>query len=202
MRSRRTTAVAAAVLTCAVGLAQTAAADDEQQADHDATVNFGAPQPQVAPVNVVVPAEVTIVKGGTVTWVVNGSNHGISIYKVANHTTREDISQDLCQGGPAVCNAAAGTANQQYIVTDHNGDIVIDSGTNPPLNRLNDQDHVLLGADGPVFLTGTTAANSLSNTIQYRFTKTGRYLVMCMNRGHAINDWMFGFVNVVGDDEN
>src|SRR5262245_34474737 len=86
MRSRRTIAVAAAVLTCAVGFTQTSAADEEQQAVHDATVNFGAPQPQVAPVNVVVPEEVTIVKGGTVTWVVNGNAHGISIYKVANHT--------------------------------------------------------------------------------------------------------------------
>src|SRR5262245_37345521 len=200
MRSRRTLIVAAAVLTCAGGFAQ--AADDEQEAVHDATVNFGAPQPQVAPANVVVPADVTIVKGGTVTWVVNGSAHGISIYKVANHTTREDISRGLCQGGPAVCNAASGTANLQYIVTDHNGDIVIDSGTNPPLKRMNDQDHVLLGADGPVFLTGTTATNPASNTVQYRFTKAGRYLVMCMNRSHAINDWMFGFVTVVGDDES
>jgi hypothetical protein len=25
----------------------------------------------------------------------------------------------------------------------------------------------------------------------------GRYLVICINRVHSINDWMFGFVNVV-----
>jgi len=24
--------------------------------------------------------------------------------------------------------------------------------------------------------------------------------VMCMNRVHALNDWMFGFVNVHGND--
>jgi len=47
-----------------------------------------------------------------------------------------------------------------------------------------------------------TPPHFLVLTVQYRFTKTGRYLVICMNRGHAINDWMFGFVNVVGDDDN
>jgi hypothetical protein len=34
--------------------------------------------------------------------------------------------------------------------------------------------------------------------ITYRFLKTGRYLVTCMNRTHFLNDWMFGFVNVTG----
>ena len=32
-----------------------------------------------------------------------------------------------------------------------------------------------------------------------RFLKSGRYLVHCMNRVHFLNDWMFGFVNVVGE---
>jgi hypothetical protein len=26
---------------------------------------------------------------------------------------------------------------------------------------------------------------------------TGRYLVICMNRSHYLNDWMFGFVDVI-----
>jgi plastocyanin len=162
-------------------------------------VNFGAPQPQTAPVNVITPDEVTIAKGGTVTWVVNGGGHGIGIYKVSKNTTRDDIAQDLCHT-PATCDAAA--ANLQYIITDHKCDIIIDSGTNPPMTRLNDADHVLLGADGPAFLTGTTATNPNGNTVQYRFTKTGRYLVICMNRGHAILNGMFGFVTVVGDDDD
>jgi hypothetical protein len=38
--------------------------------------------------------------------------------------------------------------------------------------------------------------------IQYRFTETGRFLVICQNRGHLLNDWMFGFVNVVTDDHD
>jgi hypothetical protein len=32
-----------------------------------------------------------------------------------------------------------------------------------------------------------------------RFDSNGRYLVICMNRSHALNDHMFGFVNVVGE---
>ena len=37
--------------------------------------------------------------------------------------------------------------------------------------------------------------------LTYQFLKTGRYLVICMNRVHFLNDWMFGFVNVVGEEE-
>jgi hypothetical protein len=32
--------------------------------------------------------------------------------------------------------------------------------------------------------------------------KTGRYLVICMNRGHSLNDHMFGFVSVVGEGDD
>jgi hypothetical protein len=58
------------------------------------------------------------------------------------------------------------------------------------------------------FLTGSVAAVAPAtvgvpgNRIQVRFPKTGRYLVICMNRGHALNDHMFGFVQVVGDDDD
>lgn len=67
------------------------------------------------------------------------------------------------------------------------------------------------------FLTGSTppvAANpnatppvvaspgTPGNRINVTFLKTGRYLVICMNRGHSLNDHMFGFVNVVGDDDD
>jgi hypothetical protein len=37
------------------------------------------------------------------------------------------------------------------------------------------------------------------NRIQVRFEEKGRYLVICQNRGHSLNDHMFGFVNVVDD---
>jgi hypothetical protein len=50
-----------------------------------------------------------------------------------------------------------------------------------------------------VFHTGTTAGPppTAGTQLQYRFEKTGRYLVICMNRNHYLNDWMFGFVDVV-----
>src|SRR5262245_4716091 len=128
MKIRRTIAMSAAALTLGLGVAQMRAADEVEklQPDQDATVQFGAPQPQTPPVNIVVPDEVTITKGSTVTWIVNGGGHGIGIYKVSNHTTRDDITEDLCLD-PVVCNAAS--ANQQYIITDHNGDTVVDTGT-------------------------------------------------------------------------
>ena len=48
-------------------------------------------------------------------------------------------------------------------------------------------------------MAGLPTANG--QLLTYRFLKTGRYLVICMNRVHSLNDWMFGFVNVVGGDE-
>jgi hypothetical protein len=41
--------------------------------------------------------------------------------------------------------------------------------------------------------------NSNGELLTYQFLKTGRYLVICMNRSHLLNDWMFGFVNVTGE---
>jgi len=41
-----------------------------------------------------------------------------------------------------------------------------------------------------------------THRIQYRFLKKGRYLAICMNRGHSLNDHMFGFVNVVDNDDD
>ena len=44
-------------------------------------------------------------------------------------------------------------------------------------------------------------ARPIGEQIRVKFTKNGRYLVICMNRAHSINDHMFSFVNVVGDDD-
>ena len=41
-------------------------------------------------------------------------------------------------------------------------------------------------------VTATTTATHL----QFRFAKSGRYLVICMNRNHYLSNWMFGFVTV------
>ena len=121
-----------------------------------------------------------------------------------------------------------GTQNLDYMIHDanHDGDnVVIDSGFNiPALNlnnpRLDDTSHSvrLLGtsgnSDGDVnnpaaiagnragaFLTGTTNPATVGQRITVQFTKTGRFLVICMNRAHSLNDHMFGFVSVVGDDD-
>jgi hypothetical protein len=49
-----------------------------------------------------------------------------------------------------------------------------------------------------VFLAGTSETG-LGTQLQFRFDKTGRYLVICMNRNHYLSNWMFGFVNVAGN---
>ena len=54
---------------------------------------------------------------------------------------------------------------------------------------------------GTAFST-TTLVGTPGQRIQVRFDRTGRYLVICMNRSHALNDHMFGFVNVVGEGDD
>jgi plastocyanin len=196
------------------------------------------------------PDDVTIGKGGIVTFVINNGGHGLAIYPVAKKTTRDDIAEDLCQGPPGtaesdraarftVCGGAQ--ANLNYDITDGNGDLIIRTGTNVQRPRLDDPTNRLLGTSGAVrtcgpgeseptcdssvlaangaggFLTGNViaipanptatpptaaVAQAIGNRIVYQFNKTGRYLVICMNRAHSLNDHMFGFVNVVGDDDN
>jgi plastocyanin len=172
------------------------------QAVDDAVVQFGPVHPQPGPplLHRLVPDEVTIHKGGTVLFVLNGGGHRVLIYPVSNHTTRADIEADLCQGGVAVCNPAAGTQNLRYFITDGKGDLIVDTETNvqqPFINYLPGQ---LVSAGGPVVLTGTTATGAAGHTVRFRFEKTGRYLVICGTRGHSLNDWMFGFVDVVGTE--
>ena len=68
-----------------------------------------------------------------------------------------------------------------------------------PDNRVWSEPGRLMSAGGMQFLNGgTVPAGPTSNgqLLTYRFLKTGRYLVLCMNRVHFLNDWMFGFVNV------
>jgi plastocyanin len=182
---------------------------DDEQAVQDAVVNFGAPQPQVPPVNQLIPDEVTIVKGGTVTFRVNGGGHGIAIYPVSKNTTRDDITNQLCIHDAAGACVEPTFANGNHEIVDGKGDVVIVTGTNPPLARIDDPTNrelgtttILVEANGTLipgaFHPGTTAAGAAGTQIQYRFAKTGRFLVICANRGHYMNDWMFGFVNVVG----
>jgi plastocyanin len=267
--NRTTGILVATALAIAVSLSAVGRADDKVTALKDAVVHFGQPQPQTpdpAPVGAAVthflmPNDVTIQKGGTVTFVVNGGGHGIAIHPVSKNTMRADIAADLCDGTTpentadpiadrraraAVCNGAVvnnvvingaavtvtGTQNLDYMITDGKANLIIEPGfnvagvANNP--RLDDTTHThrLLGTSGRVtvcgqgesepacdstapganpagaFLTGSAAPATPGNRIQVQFMKTGRYLVICMNRAHSLNDHMFGFVNVVDAGDN
>jgi len=117
----------ALTVLCAIVVASqpraAATGSDHDAAVLDAVVQFGHGQPQPAPAvvtHLLDPDDVTINKGGTVTFVVNGGGHGLAIYPVAKKTTREDIAADLCQGGTTeadrlgrslVCNGAVVTGD-------------------------------------------------------------------------------------------
>jgi hypothetical protein len=69
-----------------------------------------------------------------------------------------------------------------------------------PDNRVWSPPGRLMSAGGQQFLLGSN--NPAGQLLTYRFLKTGRYLVICMNRVHFLNDWMFGFVNVADAPTN
>lgn len=161
------------------------------------------------------PEETTISKGGQVTFQIHGGGHAVALYRVSRDTTRDGIGQFLCQGtDPATipdpanhpCNLSAANADAEHVVKDGDGDVIyVAAPATPthPNNRVWSEPGRLMSAGGQQFLNGgTIAAGPTSNgqLVTYRFLKTGRYLVICMNRTHHLNDWMFGFVNVTGDD--
>ena len=154
------------------------------------------------PLHVVVPDEVTIAKGETVTFMVNGGGHGLAIYPVSEHTMRSDIIDGLCTTGPG-CGLPA--SQGAFLVKDHKGDVIIDIPADTTLPPIFDIAHgrmfgAIGGIPGP-FLNGAAGLAlppAQGVRFQYKFEKTGRYLVICMNRVHSISDHMFGFVDVVG----
>src|SRR5262245_25129842 len=119
---RRLVTAGTAVIVGAIVLAAGVRAND--QAPQEMTVQFAMPQPQPAgagtpgtPANssthFLLPDDVTIAKGGAVTFIINGGGHGLAIHPVSKKTTRDDIASQLCQGGSteadrigrnAVCN--------------------------------------------------------------------------------------------------
>ena len=162
------------------------------------------------------PEETNIAKGGEVEFEFHGGGHAIAIYKVDEDTTRDQVGQFLCAGvdpstvdNPALlnCNLSTTNANAAHIVADADGNTVIDVVANVtnahPQNRVWSEPGRLLSAGGKQFMNGgTVPAGPASNgqLVTYRFLKGGRYLVICMNRVHFFDDWMFGFINVGGDD--
>ena len=241
MRFRLMLAAAGLIAAPIVILAQNGDLTHQQQATADAKVDFGvlvtAPIPGTGcaqtgfggpadpcsyKLHHLTPEEVTIEKGGEVTFQIHGGGHAMAIYEVSKNTTRDDIGQYLCPGqDPETiadptqhpCNLSAANANALHNIADGKGDVVIVASANPtsanahPLNRVWSPEGRLMSAGGVQFLNGgTTDPTGTSPTggqlITYRFLKTGRYLVICMNRAHSLNDHMFGFVNVVGDDDD
>jgi len=162
--------------------------------------------------HVLTPEEVTIRKGGEVTFQIHGGGHGFAIYEVSKDTTRDQLGQYLCRGedpaniaDPALhpCNLLAANADAAHRIKDGDRDVVIVARPNltsgHPDNRVWSPENRLMSAGGVQFLNGgTIPAGPTSNgqLITYQFLKSGRYLVICMNRVHFLNDWMFGFVNV------
>jgi hypothetical protein len=199
MKKRSILAAAGLAFGVVVLMGQTTLDLTDNPAEENAEINFGSlhPQPPAPASHVLLPDEVTIFKEGTVNFIVNGAAHGIAIYEVSKNTTREDIAEDLCQGGPTACNGTAGTGALPYTITDGNGAIIMETGTNPPFNGINSLPGQLFSAGVGVRLTGSTPTTA-GTEVRYRFEKSGRYLVVCINRAHYLNDWMFGFVNVQG----
>jgi plastocyanin len=165
------------------------------------------PGPTTFDYHIVSPEEVTITKGETVTFKIIGGGHGLGIYPVSKHTQRADILDDLCLDGPGpgpggVCNAFHPLAHQ---VTDAKGDVVIDippASPGPPIfDVAPGRIFAAAGSNASPFLVGALDPASPTSDglrFQYKFEKTGRYLVICINRVHSIRDHMFGFVEVVG----
>ena len=87
--------------------------DKDNKAPMDAVVQFAhlvSPAPAAGSLagtltHFLNPDDVTISKGGIVTFVINNGGHGVAIYPVDKKTTRDDIAEDLCAG-------PAGTANR------------------------------------------------------------------------------------------
>jgi len=266
---RGRTSIGIVAVMAAFALTVVGRADEKNKAVQNATVHFAMPQPQPAGAGVpgspdnasthfLLPDDVTIRKGGTVTFVVNGGGHGIAIHEVNKKTTRDDIAADLCQGPAtspesdrrarnAVCNntilnpgvdvngvstTITGTENLNYVIDDAKGDAIIVTGFNltaansaPPTiianPRVDDpaHSHRLLATSGAspgdvnnpaaiatnragAFLTGSANPATAGVRIQVQFNRNGRFLVICMNRAHSLNDHMFGFVSVVGEGDD
>lgn len=188
-------------------LSWTAVIEAQNQLLANTTVmNFGPINSSAAPrspaLHVVVPDEVTIAKGETVTFMVNGGGHGVAIYPVSEHTTRADVIDGLCTTGPG-CGLAV--SQGAFLVEDDKGDVIIDIPADTTLPPIFDYAPgrvfgAIGGIPGP-FLNGAAGLAippAQGVRFQYKFEKTGRFLVICMNRVHLISDHMFGFVDVVG----
>ena len=156
-----------------------------------ATVSFGEwrsdppldryayPQPPGPPpgnLHLVIPHQVTIQVGGTVNFIIAGV-HQIIVYAPGKRP--EEVNAALVrpsQGNPAGL---------------------------PPL--INDPvDRLYAGLDPTTIHGGPpNPRNPLHDRIEVvQFTRKGRHLVICGVQPHFVNDDMYGWVKVVGDDDD
>jgi hypothetical protein len=150
-------------------------------------VQFGDPTQTGPASRKMVPNEVTISKRDTVTFHVNGVGHGIAIYPVSKNTTREHIASQLCDGVIPGCSAMAARD-----IRDGSDRVVITIDSGGQSVWIDSQEGQLVSVNSrPLFLVGGTV-------LRVRFHEHGRYLAVCMNRAHTVNDAMFGFINVEG----
>jgi plastocyanin len=170
-------------------------------------VDFGHPEILTGAGNLVmvvkdkVVNEVEVPKGETVTFRTNGAGHGIAIYPVSKNTTHEAIAEQLCQGPPPDCDPALPPAQCSRKIVDGHGRLVIDIEQGTTANPIDYGPDRVLSVGAGRFLTGTAGppAPTAGTLVRVQFEKHGRYLVVCMNRAHAANACMFGFVNVNED---
>ena len=185
----------------------------------------GPTDPCAYKIHKLVPEETTVRWGGEVTFHVHGGGHAIAMYGVSRKTTRQDIGRILCEHSPIDPGTIEDPLNHQCLGTtvpgqtnagrditikDASRDVVIvtgPGGPNHPNNRIWYTPGRLMSAGGNQFLTGISipppppgtppsVTPTTGQLVTYRFLVPGRYLVICMNRSHFMNDWMFGFVNV------
>ncbi len=137
--------------------------------------------------HVLTPDEVSVQKGGEVTFQIHGGGHGFAIYEVSKNTTRSDIGPQLCAGDdPATiplpgtlhtCNLSADNANAKHIVRDAKGDVVLVAEANPtryvsPPTVCGRSRERFMSAGGQQFLNGGTipaGATSNGQLLTYQF---------------------------------
>ena len=150
-------------------------------------VKFGIPTETGAASRKLDKDDVTIAKRETVTFHVSGAGHGIAIYPVSKNTTREQITSQLCDGVTPGCSPMSPRQ-----IVDGSGRVVITIGQGDQQVWIDSQDDQVVSVNSrPSYLVAGTV-------LRVRFQEHGRYLVVCMNRAHMVNDFMFGFVNVEG----
>ena len=177
-------------------VAAATAPDGKQEHDHrpvkgalaTATVSFGQwrtdvpldrypPQPPGPPPghgHLVIPYQVTIKAGGTVNFIIAGL-HQVIVYAPGKRP--EDVNIALLR-------PAQGTPAPPLI--------------NDPVNR------VYAGMDPSRIHGGppTPVTPLLDRVEVVQFHRKGRHLVICGVRPHFVNDHMYGWVKVVGDEED